>query len=263
MDKAFKRYEQGFQRNIVLKGSIPLEEVVRKSVTFVSIIIPMKNILSHLCAYVLLLLPAGMVEAQKIKEGKITYGITYPESQLDQQTMAMMPGESVLFFKNGKLRTEINMPMASSVFIEDGQKGSGTMLMDAMGNKFSVDVNREKIIGDRFQQPKVNLTDETKTIAGYNCKKANVAVRNKEEDDMHEFDVWFTTDIAASNGFATQIEGIDGFMLEYESFQNGMRMKMTARKVEKIPVEDAKFVLPSGYKPVSEEDLKNMRNNGK
>ena len=74
----------------------------------------MKKIIFY-CLVASSLLSAATASAQKkINEGKVTFEITYPDMELDQQTMAMLPDKSTFYFKNEKSRVEVKMAMGST-----------------------------------------------------------------------------------------------------------------------------------------------------
>lgn len=93
------------------------------------------------------------------------------------------------------------------------------------------------------------LSDKTKKIAGYNCKKATVTVRNEE------YTVWYTQDLPFSyspiNGLLPDGKGV---VLSAE----GSRRSFTATKVDFKPVT-ANISLPANAEKVTEDQLRDMR----
>jgi GLPGLI family protein len=211
----------------------------------------------------LFLCASFMAHAQKkLTQGKALFDITYPESELDQQTLAMMPTESTIYFKGHMSRSEVKMPMGTTVSITDGSSGETTTLMDMMGNKIAMKVTKDDLEKQRKktgkEKPEIKITDETKMIAGYSCKKAEVKLKGKDGNETH-FDAWFTKDISAPNSMRSggmTFEGIDGFMMEFQTKMNSLTMKMTCRSVEDAVVPDSSFVVPSGYTMTTMEDMK-------
>ena len=96
----------------------------------------------------------------------------------------------------------------------------------------------------------VKAGDKTKKIAGYNCKKATVTVRDEA------YTVWYTTELPFSyspvNGLLPEPNGV---VLAAESSNRSF----TAKKVDFKPVPAEKVSLPGNAEKVSEEDLRNMR----
>lgn len=93
------------------------------------------------------------------------------------------------------------------------------------------------------------LGDKTKKIAGYNCKKATVTVRNEE------YTVWYTQDLPFSyspvNGLLPDGNGV---VLSAES----SRRSFTATKVDFKPVT-TNVSLPANAEKVTEDQLRDMR----
>jgi hypothetical protein len=93
------------------------------------------------------------------------------------------------------------------------------------------------------------LSDKTKKIAGYNCKKATVTVRNEE------YTVWYTQDLPFSyspiNGLLPDGKGV---VLSAE----GSRRSFTATKVDFKPVT-TNISLPANAEKVTEDQLRDMR----
>lgn len=211
---------------------------------------------------VLLLILTGMhpvAFSQKISEGKIVYEISFPEMETDEQSKELMPTESVFYFKDNQIRMEMKMMGMSTVVISNSKDKSATTLMDLMGSKFAIkmtadDIEKEKEKMNGNIKMDVRITNETKNIAGYTCKKAIASSR-----DGGDITIYFTNDIIAKNqGFSDQYKGVDGFPMEYQMAQNGMNMKFTAKSVTKEKVDAAKFIIPKDYKLTTKEELAKM-----
>ena len=228
-----------------------------KKVSLIHNFIRMKKIhaVCILCFLLVLSIPAVAQEFAKVHEGKIIYDISYPDAELDQQTMAMLPDESVMYFKDEKGRVEIKMAFGSTVILMDNEKKENVMLMDMMGKKTATvitetDLKKEK---EKQAKPEVKLLDDTKQVAGFLCHKAVVTMKGKESDIT--FDVWYTRELPARNSLSSRFEGVDGLMLEYVIYQRGMNMKFSARSFEPIKVDDDLFVIPEGYEKKTMQEI--------
>lgn len=203
------------------------------------------------------------VNAQKIDEGKILYEISYPDADIPDEQMAMMPTESKLFFKDDHSRVEMKMGMGmNQVMIFDNKNKIMTMLMDMMGNKIAIKMNEDDIKKRKEKDGKedydIKITDETKEVAGYKCKKAIVTGKDGS------FDLYFTDQITYRNGdWVSEYKGIDGFPLQYKITQGSLTMQMTAKNINKEKVDDEKFVIPSDYKSMTMEEMQKMYSVGK
>jgi GLPGLI family protein len=102
----------------------------------------------------------------------------------------------------------------------------------------------------------VEVTSETKEIAGYTCKKAIITI--PEEDQ--ELIVYFTEELGsgAINFDNPQFKDINGVMLEFEIPNQNFTMKLEAVSVEKKNVPESDFTIPDGYQIKTKEELQQM-----
>lgn len=203
----------------------------------------------------------------QIKEGYILYDMKI-EGLPPEQAAMMGDMETKVTFKNGKALTEVTSMMFSQqmVFDETGM----TMLMEQMGNKIAMKQTKEEMekaeakVKDKPADPKIEYTNETKMIAGYECKKAIVTTvdKNKKEEKA---EIWYSEKFENPNKEGkgrgqTVMKGLKGMAFEYSGGQGGMKFKMTAKEVSTDPVADSKFVLSTeGYKVMTADELKAMQ----
>jgi GLPGLI family protein len=194
---------------------------------------------------------------KKIKEGKASFKITYDLDADKKQMEAMLPTNVDIYFKGDKSSAESSGGMMEHRTISDNKTGDSYTLMDIAGNKAALKMTRGEAISKMSANgtPEVKITKETKDIAGYKCTKAIVTVKGEPS-----FDVWFTKELEGTNGSNVHYEGIDGFMLEYQVNRDGIGMKFTCTAVSDEKVDDAKFVVPQDYRPISQDDLQHMGN---
>lgn len=197
--------------------------------------------------------------AQKtMNEGKLIFEISYPNSEMSDQQLAMMPTEMVMYIKKDKSRMEMSMGMGmTTVVISDNKAKVATTLMDVMGNKIATKSTEADVEKQNAEQGDFNvaITDETKTIAGFTCKKAVVTDSEGETSD-----IYFCEDIKLEGGnwSQKQFKDIKGMPLMYSFKQRGMNMQMTATKISSEKVDDGKFAIPSDYKEMTQEEMRKM-----
>jgi len=215
---------------------------------------------------ILFLSSLNHIQAQNqygLTSGKIVFEISYMNDKLDAQTKAMMPTETVMYFKNKKSRVNISMAMGTTSIISDDGSKKSTVLMDFMGQKIAMESTYED--NKKEMKKSGDFTVEklagSKKIAGYNCKKAKVTQQQKGEN--FSFDIWYSDEIGVNNAGANGFEGIDGCMLEYEMFQNGTHMKMTTKSISKEDVKDSMFIIPDGYTMTTPKALKSLMGGGR
>jgi GLPGLI family protein len=196
----------------------------------------------------------------KLKEGKITYEINYLNAEdLNDQVLAMLPKESTVYIKDGNSRMEQKAGFGSTIAITDAKTKETIVLMDMMGKKNAIKSTAEETQKEQEKNAgeyDVKITDETKKIAGYTCKKAIVTFKDSEKEPI---EVWFTDEIASPSSGRVMFKGINGFLMEFVTEQKtGMgplKMKFSCTKVEKVPVSDDLFKVPEGYTVMTKEEL--------
>ncbi len=221
----------------------------------------MKKLLSTIAVVAL---SALSLNAQ-IKEGSITYAMTI-EGLPPEQAAMMGDMELKTVFKGENALTEMTSMMFTNTtaITKEGM----TMLIESMGNKMAVKQTKEEMekMADKEKtaDPKIEYTTETKTIAGYECKKAIITVtdKNKKEEKM---DVWFCEKFDNPNKEGKGrgqnfMKGLKGIPFEYTMAQGPMKFSIVAKSVSTDPVDDKTFNLSTeGYKMMTMDELKAMQ----
>ena len=191
-------------------------------------------------------------------KGVITYKITVEGSGVTDEMKNMMPKSMIMSVKGNKSRSEMVMSMGKTVSITDGDSKTTTTLMDMMGQKLAIQMSTDEIMKEISDAPeaKVEVTSETKEIAGYLCKKAIVTIAEEDQEII----VYFTEELGtgAMNFDNPQFKDINGVMLEFEMPGDEFSMHFVATSVEKKNVEDSEFTIPEGYQVKTKEELKGM-----
>ncbi len=194
------------------------------------------------------------------KEGSVTYVMTM-EGLPPEQAAMMGDMETKIFFKDNKTYTEMNSMMYSYKILNDDN--GQLFLMDQMGNKFFTRTSKAEMDKNaevaKDKEPKIEYINETKTIAGYECKKAIVTGQGK--DGEVKSDVWYCEKVPyISQGGGRKggemFKGLKGMPMEFQVKQGPMNIKMSATAVSFEPVPDSKFVLTTeGYTEKKIEDI--------
>ena len=207
-----------------------------------------------------LLVFLGPVAIMAIKpfEGVITYNITYPDSKLTESQLQMVPKVFTVSVKGTKARTELSMSTGNQISIIDYNDKTVTNLINIMGQKFAIKKTSQDIEKEIAEEPvaKVDVTNETKNIAGYTCKKA--IITTVEDGEKTTLEVFFTTEIGGKgiNFDNSLYKDIDGVMMEFLEKTPQVMMKFSASSVEKKSVAMKDFEIPADYKLTTEEELK-------
>ncbi|MES2287506.1 MAG: DUF4412 domain-containing protein [Bacteroidota bacterium] len=190
-------------------------------------------------------------------EGSVTYSISFEGAGFPPEALAMFKGtETVTYIKSDKCRVDMNMPMQSSSFIMDNKNKNIVSLMDIMGKKYLIRMSEPDIKKEEDSAPEITIkyTEETKMIAGYKCKKAEITAKKGKGNVI---EVYYTDEIP-TNDVKPVYKGLKGFPMEYSINQGGMDMKLTAKNVSKEKIPDSKFEIPKeGYTVTTIEELQN------
>ncbi|OFX45216.1 MAG: hypothetical protein A2046_05210 [Bacteroidetes bacterium GWA2_30_7] len=190
-------------------------------------------------------------------QGTVTYNVAV-EGELDAMTKAQIPTEMTQTYKGNKVRTEQKSSMGSTIIITDNETKITTILLDMMGNKMAITQTKEDADKALQEMPEVKVTnsEETKTIAGYNCKKATVEMTGEEKSVL---DVYYTNEIIVNNPNSLSFfKDIKGVLLEYTQSAGEIKMKFTAKKVKKAKVKKSIYKIPEGYQQLTQEQFRSM-----
>lgn len=196
-------------------------------------------------------------------EGIIKYKIEIEGDDIDATTKAQMPNEMIMYYKGSLIRSEQVSPMYSMASISNTEDESVIILMDFMGQKFAVKQLKEdleeieeelEIEEEETEKPEINYIDETKEIAGYTCKKAEIT------QDGETMEVYYTDEISIplTKDSQNSIEGLEGTLMEFTIVNEGMTMTMTVKEVKKTKVKKTMFTIPSDYEIKSMDEFKGM-----
>ncbi len=220
----------------------------------------MKKLLLNVLSF----MSAGILVYAQNNEGMAIYQMTI-EGLPPEQASMMGDMEMKMIWKDNKVYSEQSSMMYNVKSVTD-DKGT-LVLMDQMGNKmYWKSINDPK---KEEKQPTVDYNieyaNETKKIAGYDCKKAIVTVKGK--DGEHKVDIWYTEQIPnhyakhKSNSKRDQgsayLKAIKGMPLEYSMPQGQMTIKITAKEINFNPISNDIFNLSTeGYKEIDPSMMK-------
>ncbi len=200
---------------------------------------------------------------------------------------------STIYFKGDMTKIESTSDFGNNITITDRKNRKTTTLMEMMGKKMgfyatdedekAMKARQDSIRAQRTDSlkkmginiapppaPEIVYLEESKKIAGYDCKKAIIKTKNRQ-GELNESTVWYCPDIKMADGFTMNaggamgrammggLNGIDqvkGFPMEYEMHRsNGMKVHMLVTKLQTdVTIDDKTFDIPKGYdiKPMSE-----------
>ena len=217
---------------------------------------------SHLTLFVLFVLLFSACDnisfQDGITEGKIEYDISYPNIAEDNFMLDLMPKNMSTTFVDNSYRSDIIAGMGifkTSIICNEGnEKLIHSIKM--LRTKYASELTKEdfKKFNPAFNEVEVKFTDETKEIAGYNCKSAEVKVLG---DSVWTFNVFYTDEINIKNvNGHTPFKPIKGVLMEYQLLSNNVLMKFTTTKVIQEDIDASVLALDEDYEMVEPKKLK-------
>lgn len=182
-------------------------------------------------------------EAQ-INEGTVKYAMKVDGNQQDIAAQMLTNTSVIIYFKKEKALMDMNTPAYHMRTLTDNT--GVLMLMDAMGQKFYTRKSKEDIAKGKTPDPVISLTNETKKIAGFDCKKAFITVTGNK-GTVVKMAIWTTDKIRNVSGVgpvnAEALSKVKGMALEVDMEQGGIKTRMMATEISTKPVADAVFVV--------------------
>ena len=217
----------------------------------------MKTVLSLLLVAIL----SNVTFGQDTKH--LVYNITISGDDPQVEMMkSLMDGAKMELYSNDKFsRVDFSLGtvMTTNTIVDLNKKETLTLMSGMMGKTATsislADLEAKK---ESSKKPEVELIDESKKIAGYNCKKAILTT-----EDGTELETWYTNEIQLGDLSGTSLvnKDIPGVPLEFTSKNGPMTMLFTASLYEPKAKVDKKMFdmsIPEGYKVVTTDDLKKM-----
>jgi GLPGLI family protein len=107
---------------------------------------------------------------------------------------------------------------------------------------------------DGLEDMDVMLVDDTKQIAGFNCKKAIVSFPDSLKSP---YEVFYTDEINIKNpNKANPYKDINGVLMQFIIRIDKMQLLLTASKYDSTSISDEAFKVPENYKRISKDKLK-------
>lgn len=192
------------------------------------------------------------------KYGRIDYKITYLENNLHSISPSLLPKKMKLEFNQEHSINLIEGFMG--VFklnntISFKHKKSSTLLEILNKNYiFKGKKGDEMCCFDAMKGMKIKYTDETKIIAGLNCKNAIIELPTGEV-----FEIYYTNEINLQNPNITNpYENIEGVLMDFQLYLAGVKMKFTAEKFQNVDNVDLQLNVPENTAEVTREQMNSI-----
>lgn len=191
----------------------------------------------------------SFAQQRVVAECTVTYQISLEENNLNKEVQAALQHSSkTVYIKGNDSRVDLISPTLLQSVIYDKTNGSAVILREFGSNKFMTKLNNKewKLANKQYDGLTIHLVNETKTILGYECKKAILNLK-----DSTVFNIYYATAITPSvREFEYQFKDVPGFVLEFDVKEEGASIvRYKATKINLSPVQASKYDIPtSGYR---------------
>lgn len=198
-------------------------------------------------------------KSKKALTGTLEFSIDY-EGNWDPVSLANAPRFFTVNVGENHLKTIYNIQGIVLETIVNVLDSTMTILISAMGDKIYAKIPKFAILEklDEKSLPKIEYTEESKTIANFIAYKAIYSVKNEFGED-EQFEVWFTKEIGKpSMNFGQQFHGLDGFPIQYtlQVEQGNVIYQLKSFNNKKFKTLD--FMIPTDYREVDYKQLQEM-----
>jgi GLPGLI family protein len=199
---------------------------------------------------VLGLVTPALAQQRVVAECTVMFKITLDDGTVDKDVSnSISKSAKTVYIKGNDSRVDLISPAIQQSVIYDKTQNTAVVLREFGTNKFMNRLNKEQwlIANKQYQGMAISLVNETKTILGYECKKAMITLK-----DGSVFSLYYATAIIPSvKEFEYQFKDVPGFVLEYQIKESGDNtlVNYRAEKISLSPVLASKFDIPtSGYR---------------
>jgi GLPGLI family protein len=208
----------------------------------------MKKI-NMLTSLLLLLVSTSRISAQKvITDGSILYNVSVINGK-DQPGIAdAFDGATLaVWMKGNQVRTDLKSNVRLQTVFYNAKEKSAVILKESGNEKYMMSLTPAQ--WDQYNRKSAGIQfdyqNDTKEIAGYNCKKATGTLK-----DGSTVTVYYTDDLKPyAPGYEYAFTNLAGLPLEYEVTTGNIVVQYRASSVQTNPVSASKFDLPkAGYK---------------
>jgi GLPGLI family protein len=199
---------------------------------------------------VLGLVTPALAQQRVVAECTVIFKITLDDGTVDKDVSnSISKSAKTVYIKGNDSRVDLVSPAIQQSVIYDKTQNTAVVLREFGTNKFMNRLSKEQWVtaNKQYQGMAISLVNETKTILGYECKKAMITLK-----DGTVFSLYYATAIIPSvKEFEYQFKDVPGFVLEYQIKESGDNtlVNYRAEKISLSPVLASKFDIPtSGYR---------------
>jgi hypothetical protein len=231
----------------------------------------MKKMISVATLLIVAFALVSMVAPKKKKShyfrGTVTYQMTYTSETLTDLQKAKLPTSLTVKMYDGMSMYDMAQDGGVLTYLTNPSIDTMFVMIEYGLKKAAIGVPLSKVNNDSAEAytTSIEYSEDTKMIAGYLCKKANVTFTPKLGIVAEEviLPVFYSPELSDSSENSESLyAGINGFLLESYEVSPEVITKMTVSEVIKGKLSDLDFLLPSDYKVFkSSEELQKFFEN--
>lgn len=195
---------------------------------------------------------------RSIAEAAIVYDMEIQNGNGTQAGAALSSATTTIYLKGNNSRTEMASALGKEITIYNSKTNNAVILKEFSGQKLMITLTKDNWLAKHkmYSNIKFELTNETKTIAGYNTKKAIAKM-----PDGKTFEVYYTPELVPANkDYDPTFSTLPGLAIQYEIESGKMKFKYTLSKINYDPVQVSLFDFPvSGYRVMTYEENQNLK----
>ncbi len=220
----------------------------------------MQSVRKNIILILLSFLTISTLNSQNLFTGKITYKISYPDSQIDLATLQRLPRQAEITAENEMTRTEMKAGELNQIKIADSKNKTVYTILELLDDDFVIHKTYREIKEELkdMPEPKITYTNETKKILGYECKRAKAVVYDQFGEES-VIDIFYTEEIPGEPfNFDLPYHEIPGLMMIYEIKSGNFNIRYEATSIESkwgLFVGSRNFRIPRNAQEISFEEL--------
>ncbi len=190
----------------------------------------------------------GYSQNQKVfTEGTITYNVSSNLKTEGGGDDAFNGATLIVYMKGNDVRSDFQSPLMTQSIIFDAKEGTAVKLRESGQQKYITYFTAPQWLQYNHKYEGISFVyeNDSKTIAGYTCKKAVGTLTDGEK-----ITAYYSPDLVPfSPGYQYEFKNLPGLPLEYEVSNGKIVVKYSAGNIQFSPVNASRFDLPkSGYK---------------
>lgn len=219
----------------------------------------MKQVLRTTCLLFLLTFTMNVWAQKQLAEGVLKYNISIVSPKSETPGLNSLNGAVLsVFLKPSVSRTEMKSTLGTESTVFDSKSGNGFILKEYSGQKLMISMNAAnwEQKNKSYEDLDFIISNETATIAGYQCKKATATL-----PDGKMMIVYFDPAVVISNKkYNNAFSKLQGLPVQYEIQSGNLSFKYTLGSLTYDVVPASKFEAPkTGFRVMTYEENQQLK----